>query len=123
MKRILCLVAAIAFTPALARGDVLTWECTFDHSYSEGQRNSETLRLTFVVDTQTGRGFIQGNLGIEEIEVFVGDENVSFIERTASGAVMATTIKPDGDAVHSRNTVMLGDFIAAQHFGTCKLPF
>ncbi len=77
--------------------------------------------LSFTLDTDSGIAFMQGNLGLSELDIHVGDEAFSFMERISSGTVQTTTITRDGQAVHSRNTILLGEFVAAQHFGRCSL--
>lgn len=62
---------------------------------------------------------MEGNAGIVEVQIYVGEDAFSFVETTPSGAVQSTTISNDGLAVHSRNTLILNEFIAAQHFGNC----
>ncbi len=62
---------------------------------------------------------MEGNAGIVEVDLFIGDEAFSFTEYVVSGTVQTTTITEDGEVVHSRNTVILGEIVAAQHFGRC----
>ena len=106
--------------PGKARAEVLTWDCLFEYRVDEGGRKPEEMRLLFKVDTLSQRALMEGNNGIVDVELHVGDEAFSFIEKVGSGVAQSTTITRNGDAVHSRNTVMLGQFIAAQHFGRCR---
>ena len=77
--------------------------------------------LTFTVDTLSRLAFMEGNLGIVEVEIFVGEDAFSFTQKLISGAIQTTTILSSGAAVHSRNTVLLGELVAAQHFGFCTV--
>lgn len=104
---------------AQAFAEVVTYACEFDYRIDEDGKAPEHMRLIFTIDTITQRGFMQGNLGISDVEIFVGDEAFSFTEKIASGSIQTTTITRDGLAVHSRNTVMLGEIVAVQHFGIC----
>ena len=53
------------------------------------------------------------------VNIHIGDSAFSFMEQVGYGTVQTTTITRDGLAVHSRNTVLLGEIVAAQHFGRC----
>ncbi len=75
--------------------------------------------LEFKIDNLSGRAFMEGNAGIVDVEVYVGENAFSFTEKVPSGVIQTTTITADGLAVHSRNTVLFSEFVAAQHFGRC----
>jgi len=62
---------------------------------------------------------MEGNLGLVDVDVHVGDSAFSFLEKPASGIVQSTTVTGRGLAVHSRNSVIFGEIVAAQHFGRC----
>ncbi len=47
---------------------------------------------------------MEGNLGIVDVDLHIGDEAFTFMEKPASGIVQTTTVTRDGLAVHSRNT-------------------
>lgn len=79
----------------------------------------ESMKFEFKLDTITKKAFMIGNIGIEEVEIFIGDAGFTFISRLATGAVQTTTINRDGHAVHSRNTILAGELIASQYFGRC----
>jgi len=113
---LLCSTLFCAF-PATA--EVLTYQCLFEYRIDADGRAKEVMPLEFKVDTLSGRAFMEGNIGIVDVEIHVGDEAVSFVEMVDSGASQTTTITKDGLAVHSRNTVILGEFVAAQYFGRC----
>ena len=107
--------------PGSAVADVLTWQCDFDTRTTLEGVESEPFALEFRVDTSTGIAYMQGNVGLVSVEVFVGDEGFTFIQRVTSGTVQTTTIAASGEAVHSRNTLLLGEIVAGQHFGRCQL--
>ena len=98
---------------------VLKWDCTFMETTSLEGLGRERMVLQFTVDTVSQRAFMEGNAGFVEVEIYVGDNAFTFIEKVGSGSTMTTTVTEDGLAVHSRNTVILGELVAGQHFGRC----
>lgn len=108
----------LAFTSSTL-AEVLAWECNFTYRIAEDGRSDERLPLVFRIDTLSERAFMEGNIGIVDVDIHIGDAAFTFIEKPASGIVHTTTVTRDGLAVHSRNTVILGEIVAAQHFGTC----
>ena len=86
---------------------------------SLAQAANERMNLIFKVDTLSQKAFMEGNSGIVEVGLHIGDDAFSFTENVASGTTQTTTITRDGLAVHSRNTVLFGEIVAAQHFGRC----
>lgn len=109
--------ALLLGSPALA--EVLIWNCNFTYRIDEDGRTNEQMLLIFKIDTISQRGFMEGNAGIVDVNIHIGDSAFSFMEQVGSGTVQTTTITRDGLAVHSRNTVLLGEIVAAQHFGRC----
>jgi len=105
---------------AAACAEVLTYQCIFEYRIDSEGKSDELMPLEFKIDTLNRRSFMEGNAGIVDVEIHVGDRAISFTERLVSGAIQTTTITSDGRAVHSRNTVMLGEIVAAQHFGECR---
>lgn len=107
----------IGISPACA--EVRSWDCQFEYRIDEAGKTAERMLLIFRIDTITGRAFMEGNLGFVDVDVHVGDSAFTFMEKPASGIVQTTTVTGGGLAVHSRNTVIFGEIVAAQHFGTC----
>ncbi|WP_093325999.1 hypothetical protein [Shimia haliotis] len=112
-------VAAVTLGANAAVSEVLKWDCEFETRVDAEGVNREIMPLYFTVDTISKKAWMEGNAGFVEVEIYFGDSAFSFIERIDSGAVQATTVTRDGFAVHSRNTVIFGDIVAAQHFGRC----
>ena len=104
---------------APAAAEVVTYQCIFEYRIDADGRADELMPLEFKIDTLNRRAFMEGNVGIVDVEIHVGESAFSFVERVDSGAIQTTTITADGLAVHSRNTVILGEIVAAQHFGRC----
>lgn len=120
MRLFLISVLSLLLPIAPASAKVLTWECKFDQRTDLDGVANETFELTFKIDTTSQKAYMQGNAGISELDMHIGDDAFSFVEKISSGAVQATTITRDGLAIHSRNTVISGQFVAAQHHGRCR---
>lgn len=103
-----------------ASSEVLTWECDFSYRTDDDGRTAEAMTLLFKVDTFSRKAYMEGNAGIVEVDYWIGDSAFSFMEKAGSGSVQTTTVMPSGEVVHSRNTVLLGQIVAAQHFGRCR---
>lgn len=119
MKKI---AIAATLTCAFAQegsAEVLKWNCHFEERSTLDGVDAESMLLKFTVDTVSQRAFMEGNAGFVEVEIYVGDSAFSFAEKVGSGAIQTTTVTMDGLAVHSRNTVISGEIVAAQHFGRC----
>ena len=97
-----------------------TYKCIFDSYSDAGGIHKEVLNLTFLVDESADKAYIIGNNGSNEVaHIFRGDGR-SFVEITVTGNVFVTTITPDMQAVHSRNSVMFGDLLPSQYYGRCS---
>ena len=95
--------------------------CVFDkHVSPETTRLSSKspLRTEFMVDA-TGRAFGVGRY-VYPVKVLPGNNGITFLEVLVTGAVQTTTINKKGKAVHSRHTLIAGDFVPSQYYGTCK---
>lgn len=119
--RLPAVLAAALCLSQPAWGEVLTWDCQFDTRVDSDGTAKEAMHLVFKFDSISRKAYIEGNAGIEEVRLHIGDDAFSFSEPVASGAVQTTTITRGGLAVHSRNTVILKEIVAAQHFGHCAL--
>lgn len=117
--KFLAAIATIWFLALPAGAEVVTYVCQFEYRIDEEGKTDELMPLTFKIDTVSQRAFMEGNAGFVEVEIYIGDEAFSFTEKVASGTIQTTTVTRDGLAVHSRNTVFLGEIVAAQHFGRC----
>ena len=120
------IVASVAFILLAALSvqaepvGIQRFKCVFDRYVSpdtNGVSNTDSLRYEFVVDG-TGHAFAVGK-NVYPVRVVTGYEGVTFLEELASGAVQSTTIHTNGEAVHSRHTLFLGEFIPTQYYGTC----
>ena len=106
-----------------ASAKVVEYDCTYPKSYNASKNaleGGEEFRLQFKLDTVTNKAFLIGNMGIEEVTYVTGDEGITFLEFLASGVAQTTTISNSGASVHSRHTLMGGEFIASQFYGSCR---
>ena len=76
--------------------------------------------LTFLMDADTSKAYILGNSGSAEVSMLDSSGGISFIEVTPVGNVMTTAIDPSGKSVHSRNSIMFGELLPSQYYGTCR---
>lgn len=105
---------------ALAYPVTYTWEFN-TYSDEEGLHAAESFKLIFIRDDQTDTTYMLGNNGSVEVAYFRTAESVNIIEQTSTGNLMVTIITDNNDAVHSRNSVILGDLIASQYYGSCEI--
>lgn len=79
------------------------------------------MELRFVSDPTTEKAYLIGSNGSSEVHTIKNVSGVSFVEITGTGNVMTTTIKSSGEAVLSRNAIILGDLIPTQYYGKCNI--
>jgi len=100
-----------------------TLVCDFPKYHSQDETRLQTATgfgLTFQYDPITREAFMEGNNGIAGVALTNGYDGVTFLEFLPTGAVQSTTVAKSGAAVHSRHTLMLGDLVPTQYYGTCK---
>ena len=117
------LVVLFLLIAGSAQAGTARFICSFDRS-SDVTGTLKTTRpfvLEFVVDTVTGDAFLAGNNGIAPVHVYTGAGAVSFVEPVATGVVQTTTFdRSTGEAVHSRHTIMMGEPMFHQYYGSCR---
>ena len=89
--------------------------CVFDkHVSPETTRLSSRspLRIEFLVDG-TGHAFAVGR-NVYPVKVIPGENGITFLEVLVTGAVQTTTMNKKGKAVHSRHTLIAGEFVPSQ---------
>ena len=129
IHRVCLAVAAVVCAAAIA-GAASTKPVSFVCTFA-----AQELTLTFVVDIakakpddagrMVGTAVLVGNAGTETVDMIVGANAVSFIERVVTGAVQTTTVQLKTlAAVHSRHTLMSadgkGEFVPSQARGSCE---
>ncbi len=113
------LVGCLCAMPAFAT--VQRFSCVFKERVSQDMDTAvpeKPLRIEFIVD-ETGHAFAVGR-NVFPVRSIVGDQGITFLEELSTGAVQSTTILPDGKAAHSRHTILLGEFMPSQYYGTCE---
>lgn len=116
------LMAATCFLASAtnASSEVITYRCNFPHYADPSGLYSQTdFGFSIQYDDIGGTAVIVGNLGMSPTTPIVSSNGATFVEVTSIGAVMTTTIAPDGQAVHSRNSLVVGKLVPSQHYGAC----
>ena len=108
--------------PAAAESSVARFVCVFESHVTPDLgivvSSENPLKLELVVDA-TGYAFAVGR-NVYPVRVHTGDKGVTFLEELVTGAVQSTTVQLDGRAVHSRHTIILGELVPSQYYGTCE---
>ena len=114
-------MAVLLLMPLVATAGTVTKVCTFDrHASPDGfKKMGEPFVLTFMTDTDTKKTYVVGNNGSEAVRVEPQGQGVSFIEMTATGNLIVTTVDNQGAAVTSRNIIMAGKLFPSQMYGKC----
>ena len=84
-------------------------------------QKSKKLKLEILHDAEKNKAYVVGNQGVEEVVSIAGYKVISFIEITSTKSIITTTIVNKKKTVHSRNTTLLGELIASQYYGSCKI--
>jgi len=117
------LIILLFLFPVLAIADTTNYSCNYA-SYSDKDGNHKVknkFELNFIVDRATGKSYLLGNNGSSEVKALEADDQIAFIELTATGNVMTTAIDSKLNSVHSRNSVMFGKMIPSQYYGKCVI--
>jgi len=102
-----------------ANASTLEAFCQFEVSATQDSiEKISPFTLHFAYDNVSRKGFVTGNNGAEEVVTFSGTEGITFIEVLPTGAVQSTTASWNGDAVHSRHT-MMRMLLPSQNYGQC----
>ena len=99
-----------------------TLVCHFSKYHSPDETHLQTATgfgMTFRYDLITREAFMEGNNGISGVTLTDGYDGLTFLEFLPAGAVQSTTVAKNGAAVHSRHTLMFGDLVPTQYYGTC----
>ena len=123
LHRVSCLGIAVFMLNQPVLAETTTFECNYETFSSRDGLHSyeEPFVLTFLIDSATEKAYMIGNAGSTEVSI-IAHEGGGFttIEITKTGNVMVTVITPDGTSVHSRGTIMFGDIVPTQSYGTCE---
>jgi len=101
---------------------VTTFECHFPKAANKSKFiTNDPMKLTFIIDSETKKAYMRGNVGVNEVMLVPNLSGITFVEITGSGNVMSTSIAKNGEAVHSRNTLLESGLVASQYYGKCKV--
>jgi len=106
----------------LARAETTTFECDYKtYGDDKGLHKVEApFRLTFLIDTSSKKAYIIGNVGSSDVSLVPNAEGLTLVEITSSGNVMTTVITSKGKSVHSRGSIVFGDLVPSQYYGSCR---
>ncbi len=116
-------LVALMLTPSMGVTGSGTYVCSFPvyHSSDEIEMSkADDFVLTFTFDTATSDAFLEGNNGVTPVFLSKGSYGATFLEVLQTGAVQSTTVALDGGAVHSRHTMIGGDLVPSQYYGSCE---
>lgn len=114
MKKKIAIGLLSISTLVVAGNKIVDYNCYFPQYATDlGVKKEKNFNLNFKIDIQSGKSFMEGNNGLADVVLTYNEKSnsVTFTEVTSGKNVMTTTIVPSGKAVHSRNTVMLGDIV------------
>ncbi len=121
MKIALCIVIIFLLVSENAYSSVTTITCAYDTfaSVQKVDRTTETMQLTFTVNTETSEAKVIRKNGITEVDLYPTGGGFTFIEINERGNVLTTTVDIHGKSAHSRNTILDSELIPSQFYGTC----
>ena len=104
-----------------AQATITTISCNYDKfaSIQKVDKVVELFQLTFTVDKETSDAKVIRKNGITEVQLYPTGGGFTFVEINERGNVLTTTVDIYGKSVHSRNTILDGELIPSQFYGTC----
>jgi len=115
----------LIFSPNICyAGDLVNFMTCRYTQYSDAsgiKKVSGEFILDFLIDKEKSKFYMRGNQGIEEINGISSIDGINFIEITAVGNLMLTTIDNYGNSVHSRHTIISEKIVPSQYYGTCSI--
>ena len=109
--------------PDFALAKVVQFNCSYQKYFNADDKrlkDAKGFSLQFSVDTVTEKAVLIGNQGLEDVVFLDGIYGVTFLEYLVTGAVQTTTISKSGISVHSRHTLISGDLLPSQYYGSCN---
>lgn len=102
-------------------GEAIRYTCSYPiFANLEGLRKASDFSMEFTYDTLTGDAFMVGNNGTSKVFAQKGSEAITFLEPLPSGAVQVTIVDENGSSAHSRHSIIIGDLVPSQYYGTCE---
>ena len=104
-----------------AQSSPTTIICDYDKfaSIQKVDKVVEIFQLTFTVDKETSVAKVIRKNGITDVQLLPTGGGFTFIEVNERGNVLTTTVDIHGKSAHSRNTILDGELIPSQFYGTC----
>lgn len=112
-----CTISQLGARSALAQEAPIRFGCDFPSI-----NNGRPFPLEIVFDPAARRAVMVGNNGVVDLIPLMGSAAWSFTEPLPSGAVQVTVVAAEGQALHSRHSLIGGNtFIPAQAVGRCSI--
>lgn len=111
----------------LLKAEIITYNCTYPMWNTENevnQSNKEDLKMTFEVDSSTGKSQLIGNNGKSDVILYYSQlgKAITFLEVTGGQNLNISTISlVDYRSVYSRHPTYLGKIIESQYYGSCTV--
>lgn len=127
MQKLLALVIVLLLpVPALAATNTLKFSCRYTKYFDKEGAHRTDFRLTFIMDLDTGTAYMFSKAGRTQVQAGgwpdwrSWGQDVSFMEFTPSGQVRSITmVYYSGPSIHQRNTLIAGEWVTTQYYGTC----
>lgn len=118
--KILLFLSVIVINQACAS---ITYNCKFHHVNNPDkiEKLKKPFEFKIISDDMKRTYYLIGDIGSTNLTKVVHLSGVNFIEISDIGNITLTTIANNGKAVHSRNSLMFGDFIPSQYYGVCTI--
>lgn len=121
MKILIAIIVFFFLGLQTAQSSPTTIICDYDKfaSIQKVDKVVEIFQLTFAVDKETSEAKVIRKNGITEVQLLPTGGGFTFIEVNERGNVLTTTVDIHGKSAHSRNTILDGELIPSQFYGTC----
>lgn len=115
------LVALSLCISTVALADSFTFDCLYTDFSNEAGRTKIHWKMSFTMDTATTESYVTSNLGRNEVLPMTGEDGLTFIDQSDKGSIYTTSMILNGSSVHSRHSIIDGELIASQYYGTCHV--
>ncbi|MGI9227380.1 MAG: hypothetical protein ACR2PU_01175 [Gammaproteobacteria bacterium] len=104
-----------------AKSETISITCDYNKfaSIQSVENAIEIFRLSFSVNKDTSEAQVMRKNGISDVQLLPTGGGFTFIEVNERGNVLTTTVDIHGKSAHSRNTILDGELIPSQFYGTC----
>lgn len=118
LKIIIVLTSILASIQSYAS---IMYECNFSYNanHKEFQKLQKPFELKIISDDKNNVHYLIGDSGSSQLTKVKNLYGINFLEVTDVGNIMVTTISNSGQSVHSRNSLIFGEFVPSQYYGSC----